>query len=380
MKAHFALDPDIVYLNHGAFGACPRVVLDAQSEWRARLEREPVRFLARELEPLLDDARAELARFIGAEPDGVAFVGNATGGVNAVLRSLRFEPGDEILVTDHTYNATRNAADWVAERTGARVVTARAPFPVAAADELVAPVLAAVTPRTRLALLDHVSSKTALVWPIAALVDAIQARGVDVLVDGAHAPGMVPLAVGALGAAYYAGNCHKWLCAPKGAGFLVARADRRAALVPTVISHGLNDPRPRPRFRLLFDWTGTQDPSPFLCVPDAIRAVAGLVAGGWAEVMARNHALAVAGRRVVCDAVGAPLPCPDDLLGSMASIPLPDGDAGALELTLVDAHRIEVPVIPWPSAPRRLVRLSAQLYNTIDDMRALAAALAHALG
>ena len=380
MKAHFALDPDIVYLTHGAFGACPRVVLDAQSEWRARLEREPVRFLARELEPLLDDARAELARFIGAEPDGVAFVGNATGGVNAVLRSLRFEPGDEILVTDHTYNATRNAADWVAERTGARVVTARAPFPVAAADELVAPVLAAVTPRTRLALLDHVSSKTALVWPIAALVDAIQARGVDVLVDGAHAPGMVPLAVGALGAAYYAGNCHKWLCAPKGAGFLVARADRRAALVPTVISHGLNDPRPRPRFRLLFDWTGTQDPSPFLCVPDAIRAVAGLVAGGWAEVMARNHALAVAGRRVVCDAVGAPLPCPDDLLGSMASIPLPDGDAGALELTLVDAHRIEVPVIPWPSAPRRLVRLSAQLYNTIDDMRALAAALAHALG
>jgi isopenicillin-N epimerase len=380
VKAHFALDPDIVYLNHGAFGACPRVVLDAQSEWRARLEREPVRFLARELEPLLDDARAELARFIGAEPDGVAFVGNATGGVNAVLRSLRFEPGDEILVTDHTYNATRNAADWVAERTGARVVTARAPFPVAAADELVAPVLAAVTPRTRLALLDHVSSKTALVWPIAALVDAIQARGVDVLVDGAHAPGMVPLAVGALGAAYYAGNCHKWLCAPKGAGFLVARADRRAALVPTVISHGLNDPRPRPRFRLLFDWTGTQDPSPFLCVPDAIRAVAGLVAGGWAEVMARNHALAVAGRRVVCDAVGAPLPCPDDLLGSMASIPLPDGDAGALELTLVDAHRIEVPVIPWPSAPRRLVRLSAQLYNTIDDMRALAAALAHALG
>jgi isopenicillin-N epimerase len=375
MKTNFTLDPDVVYLNHGAFGACPRVVLEAQAAWRARLEREPVRFLGRELEPLLDEARAGLAAFVGAEPDDLAFVGNATAGVNAVLRSLRFEPGDEILVTDHAYNADRNAVDWVAQRSGARVVTARVPFPVGSAEELVRPVLAAATPRTRLALLDHVSSQTALVWPIAELVAALQGRGVDVLVDGAHAPGMIPLDLAALGAAYYAANCHKWLCAPKGAGFLVVRRDRQEGVVPAVISHGLNDRRARSRYRLLFDWTGTQDPSPFLCVPEAIRAIGGMCPGGWPEVMARNHALATAGRRVVCEAVGTALPCPDGLLGSIASIPLPDGDSVELERTLFDAHRIEVPVFPWPAPPQRMVRLSAQLYNTMEDMRALASAL-----
>ncbi len=380
MRDNWTLDPAIAYLNHGAFGACPKVVLDAQARWRARLEREPVLFLGRELEPLLDDARVGLAGFIGAQPDDLAFVGNATAGVNAVLRSLRFEPGDEILVTDHAYNACRNAVDWVAARSGARVVTARAPFPVASTEELAAPVLLAATPRTRLAMLDHVASQTGVVWPIAGLVAALQAHGIDVLVDGAHAPGMVPLDLTALGAAYYTGNCHKWLCAPKGAGFLVARRDRHEGLVPPVISHGLNDRRPRSRFHLLFDWMGTQDPSPFLCVPEAIRAVGAMCTGGWPEVMARNHALAVAGRGAVCDALRAPPPCPEDLLGSMASIPLADGDAVALERTLFEAHRIDVPVFPWPAAPRRMVRLSAQLYNTLDEMRALAAALRQELG
>ncbi|HKA86702.1 MAG TPA: aminotransferase class V-fold PLP-dependent enzyme [Haliangiales bacterium] len=375
MRDAWTLDPAVVYLNHGAFGACPAVVLDAQARWRARLEREPVLFLGRELEPLLDDARVALAAFVGAAPEDLAFVGNATAGVNAVLRSLRFEPGDEILVTDHAYNACRNVVDWVAGRTGARVVTARAPFPLAAAEELAAPVLAAATPRTRIAMLDHVASQTALVWPLAELVAALQGRGIDVLVDGAHAPGMIPLDVAALGAAYYTGNCHKWLCAPKGAGFLVARRDRHDGLVPPVVSHGLNDRRPRSRFHLLFDWMGTQDPSPVLCVPEAIRAVADMCPGGWPEVRARNHALALAGRDVVCAAVGAPVPCPDDLLGSMASIPLPDGDSVALERRLFEAHRIEVPVFPWNGAARRIVRLSAQLYNTMDDMRALAVAL-----
>ena len=369
------LEKETIYLNHGAFGACPAEVLAVQSAYRERLEREPVRFLGRELERLLDETRATLAAFVGADPDELAFVPNATTGVNAVLRSLRFEPGDEILSTDHAYNACRNVLDWVAARSGARVVTVRARFPLTSEEELVAPILAAVTARTRLALLDHVASQTALIWPIARIVAALRERGVDTLVDGAHAAGMIALDVRAVGAAYYTGNCHKWMCAPKGAGFLVVRHDRQEGLVPPVISHGLNDPRPRPRYRLLFDWMGTLDPTPLLCIPEAIRTVGAMVPRGWSAVRAKNRALALAGRQIVCDALGTPLPCPDAFIGSMASIPISDGDAEALGRRLYDEHRIEVPVFPWPKPPRRLIRLSAQLYNSEGDMRALAGAL-----
>jgi isopenicillin-N epimerase len=296
--------------------------------------------------------------------------------VNAVLRSLRFEPGDEIVTTDHTYGACRNALDWVAERTGARVVTARVPFPISGAGEVEAAVLGAVTPRTRLALLDHVTSPTGLVFPLARLVPALSERGIDSLIDGAHAPGMLPLDLRALGAAYYTGNCHKWLCAPKGAAFLHVRRDRQAGLVPTTISHGLTEPRTdRSRFQLLFGWTGTGDPTPALCVPDAIRVVGALVPGGWPEVRAHNHRLACAGRDLLCRALGTAAPAPDDLLGSLATVPLPDGPDQVLQETLWTQEAIEVPVFSWPAAPRRLLRISAQLYNTIAQLEVLATVL-----
>src|SRR5262249_16600935 len=205
----FLLASDITFLNHGSFGACPRPVLDAQSRIREEMEREPVRFLARENDARIDAARAALAAFVGARPDDLVFVANATSGVNAVARSPRLEPGDEILTTDHAYNACRNALDWVAGRAGARVVVAAVPFPLAHEDEIVDAILGAVTPRTRLALIDHVTSPTALVFPVKRLIAQLQAAGVDVIVDGAHAPGMVLLDVAGLGAAYYPGNCHK---------------------------------------------------------------------------------------------------------------------------------------------------------------------------
>src|SRR5262245_35911887 len=189
----WTLETDTIYLNHGAFGSCPAEVLAVQTAFRERLEREPVRFLGRELGGLLDEARGTLAEFVGADPDELAFVPNATTGVNAVLRSLRFEPGDELLTTDHAYNACRNALDWVAARSGGRMLAARRPVPLSSEDELFAPCLAGVTGRTRLALLDHVSSQTALVWPMARIVAALRQRGVDTLVDGAHAPGMIAL-------------------------------------------------------------------------------------------------------------------------------------------------------------------------------------------
>ena len=384
LRAHWNLDPDIAFLNHGSFGACPAPVLAEQARLRAQLEREPVRFFVHELLPLLDAARAEVAAFVGVDAEEFAFVRNATVGVNAVLRSLDLAGGDELLTTDHAYNACRNVLDHVAARTGARVVTASLPFPVSGPDEVVHAVMSAVTPRTRLALLDHVTSPTGLILPIAALVEELAGRGIDTLVDGAHAPGMLPLEVRALGAAYYAGNFHKWVCAPKGAGMLCVRRDRQADLHPAVISHGYNSRRPRSRFHEEFDWTGTDDPTPWLCVPTALEFMAGLVPGGWPEVRARNHALVIAGRRLLCEALEEPPPAPDQMIGSLASVKLPDGAsapvtsalyAEPLQLALVDRHHIEVPIPPWPAPPHRLIRISAQLYNDISQYERLATAL-----
>lgn len=387
------LDPEVTFLNHGSFGACPEAVLAVQREWRDRIERGPIQFLDRELEGHLDRTREALGAFLGADPAGLAFVPNATTGVNAVLRSLRFEPGDELLTSDHEYNAVLNTIRAVADRDGATVVLAALPFPSSGPDEIVDVILAAVSPRTRLAVLSHVTSPTALVLPIERIVRELDARGIDTLVDGAHAPGMVPLALDALGAAYYAGNAHKWLCAPKGAGFLWVRADRRGRVHPTIVSHGANDLRTdRSRYRLEFDWAGTADPTPALTIPAAIDWVAGLDPGGWPAVMAANRTFALDARDWLVAALGGPTPAPDALIGSMVSVPLralsTDAEADALHLGLVD-DRIEVPVVGWPvpgarptptDSPRAvLVRVSAQRYTESDDIERLIAALGRRL-
>jgi isopenicillin-N epimerase len=377
------LERGLVFLNHGSFGACPTEVLRHQATLRAEMETEPVRFLSRELDDRLDAARAALAAFVGSDPDDLAFVTNATSGVNAVLRSRVFAAGDELLTTDHAYNACRNTLNFVAERAGARVVVATVPFPVTSPDEVVDAVLAKVTRRTRLALLDHVTSPTALILPVERLIAELVARGVDVLIDGAHAPGMLPLNLATLGATYYSGNCHKWLCAPKGSAFLWTRRDRQPDVRPLTISHGANAVRPgRSRFRLEFDWTGTSDPTAWLTVPKALEYLGTLVPGGWPALMARNRALALDARRLLCVAAGTPPPCPDDMIGSLASVRLPDGSTEVgwrrpdpLQQRLFEDWRIEVPVMSWPAAPRRLVRISAQLYNRPEHYERLALAL-----
>jgi len=380
------LDPAVTFLNHGSFGSCPLPVLEFQRELRDRMERQPVKFFVRDLEELLDWARIRLAKFLGGKAENLVFVPNATSGVNAVLRSLDFEPGDELLVTDHEYNACRNALDYVAQRTGAKVVVAKIPFPLASAEEIIEAVMGAVTWRTRLALLDHVTSQTGLVLPIEFLVRELNARNVDTLVDGAHAPGMVPLDLHALNAAYYTGNCHKWICAPKGAAFLHVRADRQKDIRPLVISHGANSSRTdRSRFLIEFGWMGTGDPSPALCVPKAIEFVRSLRPGGWDEVMNHNRELALGARRVLCEALRIPLPCPDELIGSLASVPIPDAPDSKpsnnplyldpLQDRLLEEFKIEVPIIPWPAPPKRLLRVSAQLYNSLPQYEQLAGAL-----
>jgi isopenicillin-N epimerase len=303
--------------------------------------------------------------------------------VNTVLRSLRFGPGDELLTTDHSYNACRNALAWH-QRDGANVTVARVPWPISAPAQVVDAVLAAVTPRTRLLLLDHVTSPTGIVFPVREMVRQMEERGIDTLVDAAHAPGMLPVDVRGIGATYYTGNCHKWLCAPKGAAFLYVRRDRQAGIRPLTISHGANAQRSdRSRFRLEFDWTGTDDPTPFLCVPRAIEFLGSLLPGGWPELMARNHALALRGRRLLCDALAVAPPAPDDMLGALATVPLPDYAGltltGAwwhpLQKALYEKHHIEVPVIVFPALPRQLVRISAQLYNSEEQFARLASAL-----
>jgi len=389
--ALWPLDPGVVFLNHGSFGSCTHAVLEFQRALRERLERQPVQFLVRDLEPLLDETRHALARFLGANANDLAFVPNATAGVNTVLRSLRFEPGDELLVTNHEYNACRNALEYVAGRSGARVVVAPLSFPLHSADDLVGPIVERVTPRTRLALIDHVTSQTGLVLPIERMVRELEARGVDTLVDGAHAPGMLPLELRRLGAAYYTGNCHKWLCAPKGAAFLCVRRDRQQFVRPLVISHGANSPRTdRSRFLIEFGWTGTVDPSAWLSVPEALRFMGSLLPGGWPELMQRNRDLALAARRILCTALNVEPPCPDEFIGALASLPRPDATgarplAPPLELDplqdwLLAEHTIEVPVIAWPEWPRRVLRVSAQLYNALPQYELLAEKLARLRG
>lgn len=376
------LDRKVVFLNHGSFGSCPKPVLAAQTEWRRRLERQPIFFLVNELEGLLDSARARLAEFIGASAEDVVFVSNATAGVNTVVRSLDWRPGDELLTTNHAYNACANALKYTAERVGARVVAAPVPFPFETEEQIIEPILAAVTPHTRLALIDHITSPTGVVFPIERIVRALADRGVDTLVDGAHAPGMVPLNLNQLGAAYYTGNCHKWLCAPKGAAFLHVRRDKQAPIRPLVISHGANSKRTdRSQYLIEFAWTGTGDPSPWLCIPEAIKFVGGLLPGGWPAVMARNHNLAVAARRLLSGMLQAPAPCPEEFLGSMAALPLPDATGAeslqpplftdVLHDRLQSEFAIEVPVMPWPAHPQRWLRVSAQLYNSLAQYRRL---------
>lgn len=368
ISKHWMLDPDVAFLNHGSFGACPIAVLRVQEEFRNRLERQPLRFLGREFEGLLDRARDGLAEFVGASSEELVFVPNATTGVNAVLRSLTFSPTDELLTTSQEYNACRNALDFVADRSGAKVVVADIPFPIASPSQVIEAVLAKVTERTRLALIDHVVSQTGLVFPIAQIVQALSNLGIDTLIDGAHAPGMVDLNLTNLGATYYASTCHKWLCAPKGAAFLYVKKEKQAEIRPLTISHGANSPRrDRSKFHLEFDWMGTDDPTAYLTVPSAIAYMGSLLPGGWDEIRAKNRDKAIAARKQLCEMLNVAPPCPEEMIGALATIPLPNGSYVELQDALLEKFNIEVPIVPFPQAPRRLVRISAQLYNTPEQ-------------
>ncbi len=386
MRDLWNLDPSFAFLNHGSYGATPKSIMEAQYKLRMHVETQPVRYYGREIDSLFDKARSALAAFLVADPEGLVYVPNATTGVNTVLRSLDFREGDEILVTDHVYNACNNAALYVSKKTGAKVVTVHIPFPVESPSVITERVLEAVTPRTRLVLIDHVTSPTALIYPVEEIIRELAPRGIEVLVDGAHAPGMLPLDLTKLGATYYTGNLHKWVCAPKGSAFLWISEDARSKIRPLTISHGANSTRTDKSFlHLEFDWTGTDDYSAFLVIPQCLEFLASLYPGGIPEHMRRNHEKAVWAMQYLCSEFDAEAPCPEDMLGSMASVPClpplenPVISSGRVldpvQERLFHDYRVEVPIVNWPMSGHRLVRVSAQAYNTEEDYHRLASAL-----
>jgi isopenicillin-N epimerase len=386
------LDPAITYLNHGTVGATPRAVLDAQQALRDEIERQPARFLLRELTPIgrpdepadqalpggprqrLRAAAAAIAPWFQVAGDDLVFVDNATAGANAVLGSFPLGPGDQVLVTNRTYGGVARAAAHHAARAGASVVVAQLPYPVAGEDELVDALAAALTPRVRLAVLDHVSPETALVMPLARMAALCRERGIAVLADGAHAPGALPVDIPALGVDYYSANLHKWAFSPRSAGFLWAAPARRAGLHPPVISWGVGG-----GWIAEFDWVGTRDPTPFLCAPDGLRFIEQAL-GGHQALWAHNHALAWGTAQALTRAWGLPWTTPRAMVGSMVTLPLPPtfgrGHAAAMSLKawLLAEAQVEAQILALDEALHW--RFSAQAYNDEQDVERFTQALA----
>ncbi len=379
----FLLDPDVVYLNHGSFGACPVDVFEEYQRLQRRLEAQPVRFLQRERPELAASARAALADFVGVDPARLVFVANPTFAVNEIARSLRLEPGDEVLTTNHEYGACRNVWQSIAERTGCSIVEARLPATFDSASSVVDAIFADATARTKVLFVSHVSSPTALTFPVAELCERAQRHGLVTIVDGAHGPGQFDLELDRLGADFYVGACHKWLCSPKGASFMVAGPAAQALLEPLVVGWGSGDHRKidlGSAFLDQHDWLGTHDPAAVLSVP---AAIAFQHRNDWATVRAGCHDLAVQALELGSDIDGVRRVHGDDRFVQMAILELTDsflpGVAVAeIKQRLLDEWRIEIPVTDWvddKGRSRRLVRVSVQAYNTPGDVQHLARAL-----
>jgi isopenicillin-N epimerase len=376
LKQLFLLEPGIIFLNHGSFGATPRPVFEVYQEWQLRLERQPVRFLGRELSRHLTQARQALAEYVNASPMELAYIPNATHGVNIIARSLDLRPGDEILSTDHEYGACDNAWEYICRRSGARYLRQPLPLPAASPDEMLERLWSGVTPSTRLITLSHITSPTALRLPVEAVCWRAREAGILTFIDGAHAPGQIPLDLSALGADFYTGNCHKWLMAPKGSGFLYARLDRQELVEPLVVSWGWGENSSLDfgsRYLDLLQWTGTQDFSAALSVPAAIEFQA---QQDWPSVRITCQELLRQALEGLQSLTGLPSNYPEECLTyvQMASALLPPlADLEGLKVRLYEDYRVEVPLLNWNG--RHWIRLSVQGYNSQQDIRILLEAL-----
>jgi isopenicillin-N epimerase len=374
LRREFLIDPDVVFLNHGSFGACPRPVFETYQAWQRELERQPVEFLGRRVRHLLAQARHALGEYLGADADDLVYVSNVTTALNIVAHSLPLRPGDEILATDHEYGALERTWTFVAEHRQARLVVQQLPVGLDDPRDVVEAIWAGVTPRTRVLFLSHITSPTALILPIAALIERARAAGIWTVIDGAHAPGQVDIDLSSLDADFYGGNCHKWLNAPKGAGFLYVRKELQPLIEPRVISWGWRPREPGPSvFVDQLERQGTHDPAAYLSVP---AAIAFQNERGWPLVREQCHELVRLARHQIADLTGIEPLVADDpqWFAQMAVLPLPPGvDAPALKSRLYDEYRIEIPAMQWGRVP--CLRVSVQGYNTHSDIERLVAAV-----
>ncbi|MBL7923299.1 MAG: aminotransferase class V-fold PLP-dependent enzyme [Bacteroidia bacterium] len=374
-------DPETVFLNHGSFGSCPAEILSKQCALQMKMEEEPVRFMTRDWEQLYWENKRALAEFVNCKAEDLVLINNTTMGVNTILHALRLNEHDEILTHNHAYGACLNTLRYYAERYRCRLHIAEVPFPLHHEDEITEAILKAVTPRTRLAMIDHITSATGIVFPVERITRELEARGVEVLVDGAHAPGMLDLNLEAIGASYYTGNCHKWICSPKGSALLHVRKDKQAKISPLQVSHkndlysGTNKD-----WSAQFMWPGTDDYTAFFMIKDSI-AFMGQLMGGWEALRERNRKLCLEARTYLSQITGTPLPAPESMISHLSNIlvqehaPSPAisfNMVAPLKAKLLEEYHIQVPVFFFHSGnPRLWVRISVQAYNSPEQYRYL---------
>jgi len=376
LKDLFLLDPHVIFLNHGSYGACPRPVFEKYQEWQKQLERQPVQFLGSELDNYLLQSRQVLAKYVHASPNDIVYIPNATHGVNIVARSLQLNPGNEILTTNHEYGACNFAWDFICQKTGAIYRHQDIKMPTTNQQEIVDQLWQAVSPQTRVIFMSHITSPTSLTLPIQLVCQRAHDAGIITVIDGAHAPGQISVDLSSFQADFYIGNCHKWMLSPKGAGFLYARPEVQNLIEPLIVSWGYQSKLTFPsksNFVDFLQWTGTKDPAAALCVPAAIDF---MNENHWDDVRVRCHNLLRAAIKQICDQTGfSPLyPLESDYYHQMGTIPIPKmKDLTMLKASLYHEYGIEIPCFEWNG--RHFIRLSVQGYNSEDEIDQLVGAV-----
>ena len=383
---HWPLDPATVFLNHGSFGATPVEVLNKQATLRDQMESEPVRFMIRELEPLWWEAKSILGKFVGADPNHIVFVRNATMGVNTIIHSLQFNEGDEILTTNHIYGACLHTLNEYAKIKKFKVVIAEVPFPIADEEAVIAALRSKKTSKTKLVLIDHITSATGLIFPVEKIVRQFEAEGIEVLLDGAHAPGFLDLNLDGLAASYYVGNCHKWICSPKGSALLYVRPDKQNKIMPLQFSH-VYDKKvdEKSKWSASFFWPGTDDFTAYLSIPFAIDFMGNLM-GSWSALQTYNRELCLSARQLIAAKLETALPAPAAMIGNLSNIlisPVNQPYEGPyfnyihpIQEKLFQEYKIEVPIFALPFSTRaNWLRIAVQAYNSLEQYEYLADAL-----
>ena len=379
----FGIEKGFVALNHGSFGACPTEIINYQFELVKKMESLPTRFFTRIIKPLTKESMEILSSFVNVPAKDMVFVRNATTAANAVINSMPFQKGDEIVTTNLIYGSCRNALDHAAQTKGAVIKKAAIPFPVKSENEITESILGLITKKTKLIFIDHVTSETAMIMPVKKICNEANRLGIDIFIDGAHAPGMIPLDISAINPTYYTGNCHKWICAPKGSAFLYVRPDRQENTIPPVISNYFRQGETaNEKLHNSFDWSGTMDYTSHACVGKTIEYLRDNIDGGWNEIMKRNHELAITGRNIIAKELHLDQYLPDELIGSMATIKLnstavidPSTGLDIIQIELLDKYNIETVITTLYPTKQRILRISAALYNNENDYELLAEAL-----